>query len=60
MFLGVLFAVGNERRLGALLGYLNIIIKNIVNLVYTPMLLAFVGQADYGDRVENVGVRVTP
>lgn len=48
MFLGVLFAVGNERRLGALLGYLNIIIKNIVNLVYTPMLLAFVGQADYG------------
>ena len=31
-----------------MLGYLNIVVKNLVNLVYTPMLLAFVGQADYG------------
>ena len=38
----------SQRKAGAFLGYANIIIKNLVNLVYTPMLLAFVGQADYG------------
>lgn len=38
----------SQRRVGVLLGYANIITKNLVNLVYTPMLLSFVGQADYG------------
>ena len=38
----------SQRRIGAVLGYANIIAKNLVNLVYTPMLLSFVGQADYG------------
>ena len=38
----------SQRKAGALLGYANIVVKNLVNLVYTPMLLAFVGQADYG------------
>lgn len=38
----------NQRRAGVVLGYANIIVKNLVNLVYTPMLLSFVGQADYG------------
>lgn len=38
----------SQRKAGAVLGYLNIIVKNLVNLIYTPMLLAFVGQADYG------------
>lgn len=40
--------MASQRRAGAILGYANIIVKNLVNLVYTPMLLAFVGQADYG------------
>lgn len=40
--------MASQRKAGAVLGYLNIIVKNLVNLVYTPMLLAFVGQADYG------------
>lgn len=40
--------MASQRRAGAVLGYANIIVKNLVNLVYTPMLLAFVGQADYG------------
>ena len=40
--------MASQRKVGAVLGYLNIIVKNLVNLVYTPMLLAFVGQADYG------------
>lgn len=38
----------SQRRTGVVLGYANIIVKNLVNLVYTPMLLSFVGQADYG------------
>lgn len=37
-----------QRRAGVVLGYVNIVVKNLVNLVYTPMLLSFVGQADYG------------
>ena len=40
--------MSSQRRSGVVLGYANIIIKNLVNLVYTPMLLSFVGQADYG------------
>lgn len=40
--------MASQRKTGALLGYMNIIVKNLVNLVYTPMLLSFVGQADYG------------
>lgn len=38
----------SQRKAGVLFGYTNIVVKNLVNLVYTPMLLAFVGQADYG------------
>lgn len=38
----------SQRCTGIVLGYANIIVKNLVNLVYTPMLLSFVGQADYG------------
>lgn len=40
--------MASQKRAGVVLGYANIIIKNLVNLVYTPMLLSFVGQADYG------------
>ena len=37
-----------QRKAGIVLGYANIIVKNLVNLAYTPMLLSFVGQGDYG------------
>lgn len=37
-----------QRHRGILLGYANILTKNIVHLLYTPMLLSFVGQGDYG------------
>lgn len=40
--------MGSQRRRGILLGYANMAIRNVVNLLYTPMLLAFVGKADYG------------
>lgn len=45
---GEAMPVPSQRRAGVALGYVNIIVKNLVNLVYTPMLLSFVGQADYG------------
>lgn len=38
----------SQRCAGVVLGYANIVVKNLVNLVYTPMLLSIVGQADYG------------
>ena len=38
----------SQRRAGVILGYANMLVKNLVNLAYTPMLLAFVGQGDYG------------
>lgn len=38
----------SQRRAGVVLGYVNIAAKSLVNLAYTPMLLSFVGQADYG------------
>ncbi|MET1109720.1 lipopolysaccharide biosynthesis protein [Enterococcus faecium] len=37
-----------QRKYGAALSYLNIIIKNAVTFLYTPFLLNTVGQADYG------------
>lgn len=40
--------LSNQRKIGAILGYVNILIKNLVNLAYTPMLLYFIGQDDYG------------
>ena len=35
-------------KMGAALSYLNIVSKNIVNFMYTPFLLRYVGQVDYG------------
>lgn len=40
--------MGNQRRIGAVLSYINIIAKNLVTFLYTPLLLRLVGQADYG------------
>ena len=40
--------MSSQRRAGIFLGYVNLLVKNLVFLVYTPMLLSFVGQTDYG------------
>ena len=40
--------MANQRKAGAALGYANVIAKNLVNLMYVPLLLHFVGQGDYG------------
>lgn len=39
---------GSQRRIGVLLGYANVVAKNLVNLLYVPLLLHFLGQDDYG------------
>ena len=36
----------SQRRVGVLLGYANIFAKNLVNLLYVPLLLRFLGQGD--------------
>lgn len=38
----------SQRKAGALLGYVNVVAKNLVNLLYVPLLLHFLGQGDYG------------
>jgi len=38
----------SQKKAGAVLGYLNIGAKNLVNLIYVPLLLHFLGQGDYG------------
>lgn len=38
----------SQKKTGALLGYANILVRNLVNLMYVPLLLHFLGQGDYG------------
>ena len=38
----------NERKRGAILSYLSIILSTVVQLVYTPLLVRMLGQSEYG------------
>lgn len=38
----------NERKRGAILSYLSIILSTAVQLVYTPLLIRMLGQSEYG------------
>ena len=38
----------NERKAGALLSYVSIIISTLVQLLYTPLLIRMLGQSEYG------------
>ena len=38
----------NEMKKGAILGYINILATLLVGLVYTPIMLKLIGQAEYG------------
>lgn len=40
--------MNSQRKIGAILSYINIVIKNLVNFIYTPVLLHYVGQSQYG------------
>jgi len=37
-----------QKKIGALLAYLNVFAQNVVYLLYTPLLLYFLGEAQYG------------
>lgn len=41
-------AIKGQRKKGAIFGYVNIAVKNLVSLVYTPLLLHYIGNAEYG------------
>lgn len=38
----------SQKRLGIILSYANLIAKNMVTFIYTPILLRFLGQSEYG------------
>lgn len=38
----------NQRKIGALLSYVDIIITTIISLIYTPFMLRILGQSEYG------------
>lgn len=38
----------NQRKAGALLSYLQIILTNLISLLYTPYMLRILGQSEYG------------
>ena len=38
----------NERKIGAILSYLNILIQAIVGFLYVPILLYYMGKSEYG------------
>ena len=38
----------NQKKIGILLSYGNIIITIITNLIYTPIMLKILGQSEYG------------
>jgi len=38
----------SERKIGAILSYLNIILQTTVNFLYIPLLLYYIGQQEYG------------
>lgn len=40
--------MNSQRKIGAVLSYVNIVVKNLVNFLYTPILLHYVGQSQYG------------
>lgn len=40
--------IKGQRKKGAIFGYINIAVKNLVSLLYTPLLLHYIGNADYG------------
>lgn len=40
--------MNSQRKSGAFLAYFNIILKNLVIFLYTPFLLRYLGQSEYG------------
>lgn len=45
---GRLKIMHSQRKSGAILSYINIVMKNLITFMYTPFLLKYIGQGDYG------------
>lgn len=38
----------NERRIGIFISYINILLQTIINFIYVPILLYYIGKSEYG------------
>lgn len=38
----------NERKIGILITYINILLQTVINFIYVPMLLYYIGKSEYG------------
>ena len=38
----------NERKIGILISYINILLQTIINFIYVPILLYYIGKSEYG------------
>ena len=38
----------NQLKAGAVISYINLLVGNIIPLIYTPIMLRILGQAEYG------------
>ncbi|MGO5440462.1 lipopolysaccharide biosynthesis protein [Megamonas funiformis] len=38
----------NERKIGILISYINIVLQTIINFIYVPILLYYIGKNEYG------------
>lgn len=38
----------NERKLGILISYINILFQTVINFIYVPILLYYIGKSEYG------------
>ena len=40
--------MSNQRKMGAILSYISIIISTLVQVLYTPLLIRMLGKSEYG------------
>ena len=38
----------NERKIGILISYVNILLQTLINFIYVPILLYYIGKNEYG------------
>ena len=38
----------NERKIGIIIGYINMVLQAIINFMYVPLLIYYIGKSEYG------------
>ena len=38
----------NERKIGIVISYINVILHSVVGFIYVPLLLYYIGKSEYG------------